>query len=392
MHYIRLLRPPTVERTRTRHVLKIALTITTDLGDAYLSPQEPIEIAVIGAYRDESGALKPVILTQNATPRWRAEMRVLKFDLQLPPSPQPIQTIQVRPASRRLAALGTSDVFPVLDGPGLIMGVYADMPSDQAAPSRVCFRSLRLVGSDVSGPVNALQVEEDFGDSIARHIWDGGVVTLSMIASLCLTDLSATPEVSMPLLRGILRQPARPLNILELGCGVGIVGIGLSRILRACSPGEASHILMTDLQEAEERTLANISRYSKEAENAAPDVDFESLDWHEGKNGGFGAKVEARAWDLIVVSECTYNTDTLLALVQTLSALHMHSADKSGGSCNTKIFLATKPRHSLEREAFDMLAKDGWVVDEKTVVPLPVLNSAGQSVEMYLFSRTATKP
>lgn len=395
MHYIRLLRLPTVERTRTRHLLKIALTVTTDLGDAYLSPQEPIEIAVIGAYRDESGTLKPVILTQNATPRWRAEMRVLKFDLQLPPSPQPIQTIQIRPSSRHLAALGTNDVFPVTDGLGLIMGVYADMSSDQEAPSRVCFRSLRLVGSDVSGPVNALQVEEDFGDSIARHIWDGGVVTLSMIVSLCLTDLSATPEASMPLLRGILRQPEKSLNILELGCGVGIVGLGLSRILRACSPGSASHILMTDLQEAEERTLANISRYSKEAgqgEDTATDVDFESLDWHEGKNGGFGVKVQARTWDLVVVSECTYNTDTLLALVQTLSALHIHSADKSGGSCNTKIFLATKPRHSSEREAFDMLANDGWVVDEKTVVPLPVLNSAGQSVEMYLFSRTTAKP
>ena len=402
MHYIRLLRPPAVERGRSPQSLRIVLAITTDLGDAYLSPQEPVEISVIGAYQDGQNPVRPLNLTQNASPRWRAGMRVLKFAVPLPP--QPIRTIQIRPSSRQLTALGTSDIYPAAAATaggrqaGLIMGVYADISGEGGQdPSYVCFRSLRLVGSDASAPVNALQVEEDFGDSIARHVWDGGVVSLSLIANLCLSGSalsggSGKPPLSK--LSGILRhQRNRPLNILELGCGVGIVGIGLSRILRAAAAADDSYVLMTDLPEAEERAQANIQRYIDDAASSGegdsiPRVDFESLDWQMGKDGTFGDKVQSQPWDLVVVSECTYNTDTLLALVRTLSALHAHSAQRSNSLFDTKIFLATKPRHSSEREAFNMMAEEGWHILERDVLPLPVLGGDAQSVEMYLLSRS----
>lgn len=379
MHYIRLLRPPAFERGK----LKLALTITTDLGDAYLSPREPVELSVIGAFQDAQGRLTPVNLTQNATPRWRDGMRVLKFDLPLPS--QPIQTIQIRPTARQLAALGTTDVYPVPGGKGLIVGVYADMPSGDNKPSPVCFRSLRLVGDDPSAPVNALQVEEDFGDSIARHIWDGGVVTLSLIADICLT----TKPSPLPVFGEILQQE-QPISILELGCGVGIVGIGLSRILKASRSTKEATILMTDLPEAEERTQANISRLLSDAtqtDGPVPKVDYENLDWHEARTGVFGEKTQSKPWDLIVVSECTYNTDTLLALVKTLSALHAHSAGNAESPRDTKVFLSTKPRHSSEREFFEMMSLDGWQTTEKAVLPLPVLDGDAQAVEMYLFSK-----
>ncbi|KAK5654638.1 hypothetical protein OQA88_6959 [Cercophora sp. LCS_1] len=380
MHYIRLLRPPAIERGK----LKLALTITTDLGDAYLSPGEPVALSVIGAFHDAHNRLTPINLTQNATPRWRGGMRVLKFDLPLPP--QPIKTIQIRPTGRQLAALGTSDVYPAPAGKGLIVGVYADVPSDDGGPSQVCFRSLRLVGDDPSAPVNALQVEEDFGDSIARHIWDGGVVTLSLIADICLSARSSP----LPVFSDILRQTERAINVLELGCGVGIVGIGLSRILMASRAAGASTILMTDLPEAEERTQANISRLQDDvAQTGGPahNIDYENLDWQEGRSGVFGEKARSKSWDLIVVSECTYNTDTLLALVRTLSALYAQSTGSSGSSRDTKVFLSTKPRHSSERGFFEMMAVDGWLTTEKAVLPLPVLNGDAQSVEMYLFSK-----
>ena len=390
MHYIRLLRPPAIEqRGGSRHLLKIVLAITTDLGDAYLSPKEPIELSVIGAHRDVNGSLRPIILTQNATPRWRAGMRVLKFDLPLPPDA--IKTIQIRPTNRQLIALSTTDVYRVHGGEGLIMGVYADMPSTDGKPSLVCFRSLRLVGSDGSAPINALQVEEDFGDSIARHVWDGGIATISFIADICFRwerDSRAGGDCPMPLFSSILRQ-SDPLNVIELGCGVGIVGIGLSRILQASPYAASPKVLVTDLAEAEERAEANISRYLEDmapSEQRTSIIEFESLDWHEGKNGAFGEGTQSLPWDLIIVSECTYNTDTLLALVQTLSALHSHSA-QSAMPRDTKVFLATKPRHSSEREFFTMMAAERWVVSEKTVVPLPVIGSDAQLVEMYLFSR-----
>ena len=369
-------------------MLKLVLAITTDLGDSYLSPQEPLELSVIGAFPNDEGILTPVTLTQNATPRWRAGMRVLKFDVPLPP--QPIKTIQIRQSSRQLTVLGTNDVYPA-PAQGLIMGVYADLPSGAEKPSQVCFRSLRLVGSNPSGPVNALQVEEDFGDSIARHIWDGGVVALSLAADLCLAAKPPGVKTSLPLLKSILDQKDRALHILELGCGVGIVGIGLSRILRASESGRSPVILMTDLPEAEERAQANISRYLADVTHSGEEayhVDYENLDWQDGKRGIFGEKTQERPWDLVVVSECTYNTDTLLALVQTLSAVHSHSSQHAKEPRDTKIFLATKPRHSSEREVFDLLAREGWAVDEKTKVPLPMLDGNAQLVEMYLLSKS----
>ncbi len=391
MHYVKLLRPPTIERGRSRQLLKVALAITTDLGDALLSPQEPIELSVIGAYRDDENRLRPVILTQNATPKWRTGMRALKFDLQLPS--QHIETIQIRPSNRQLAILGTFDVYPGVNGQGLILGVYADMPSDDSTPATVCFRSLRLESADASAPINVLQIEEDFGDSIARHVWDGGIVLVSLLAHLCDAGTSSPIGKSLPALSGILQNQDRPLNILELGCGVGIAGIAILRILRASltGVGGAPNILMTDLPEAEERAQANITRcieQEKGSEKATPDLDFESLDWEDGKKGNFGPKTQAQSWDLVVVSECTYNTDTLLALVKTLTALHSHSAGHATAPRDTKLLLATKPRHSSEREAFDMMSKDGWVASEKVVLPLPFLEAAAQSVEVYLFSRS----
>jgi len=389
MHYVRLLRAPTVLTGRTRRLLNVALTITTDLGDDFLSPEEDIEIAVVGAYTNAEGRLTPINLVQHAPPRWRAGMRALKFDIVLPT--HPITTIQIRPSNRQLTALGTADVYPVVEGRALVMGVYADLPDDEGKPALVCFRSLRLVanGQDPAAPVNALQVEEDFGDSIARHIWDGGVVTLSLIADLCLSG--AAPSSSpMPLLSDILCRQHEELNILELGCGVGIVGIGLLRILKASGRGISPRVLMTDLPEAEERAQANVSRYlaGSPVSEEEPEVEYENLDWQDGKVGVFGEKAQSKPWDLVVVSECTYNTDTLLALVQTLSAIDAQSTQKAEGSHSTKIFLATKPRHSSEREAFRMLTDEGWTVDEKTVIPLPVLSGKAQAVEMYLLSKS----
>ncbi|KAK0708556.1 putative methyltransferase-domain-containing protein [Lasiosphaeris hirsuta] len=392
MHYIRLLRAPTMVRGRSGQWLKLVVTITTDLGDAFLSTDAHIELSVVGAYHDKKGVLRPYDLTQAKNPRWQGGMRVLKVDLPIPPR-MPLETIQIRATNRRLAVLGTNDVYPRPDGQALIMGVYADMPvgeGEDAVKTEVCFRSLRLAASDPDPPVNVLQVEEDFGDSIARHIWDGGVVTVSYIADMCLD--AAGDLKPMPVLSGMLRQRDQPLNILELGCGVGIVGIGIARILGAAfaGSGKVPNVLMTDLQDAEGRARANISRrlgQERGPEETAPSIDFESLDWEEGKDGKFGEKVQTRPWDLVVVSECTYNTDTLLALVQTLSALHTHSAQHSESPCAMKIFLSTKPRHSSERQFFDLMLNDGWAVREKDVLPLPVLGDEAQSVEMYLFTK-----
>ncbi|KAK4164583.1 putative methyltransferase-domain-containing protein [Cladorrhinum sp. PSN259] len=380
MHYIKLLRPPVVERVRSEQILKIVLAITTDLGDSYLSPKEAIDLLVIGAYtaqKDGQDQLVPVNLTQRSVPKWRTGMRVLKIDLPLPP--HPITTIQVRPLNRQLTALGTTDIYPPT-GQGLIMAAFSDI--GQTSP--VCFRSLRLPTPDNQ----TFQVEEDMGDSIARHIWDSGIATTSLIADMLLTS-SNNDNTPMQSFRSLL-QSRTPLKILEIGCGIGTLGIAMARILgHQASNLPTPQILMTDLPEAEERARANIAR---QPDTAIPSsLDFESLDWEQGKLGIFREKVQSQKWDLVIVSDCTYNTDTLLSLVQTLSAVHRHSSsseEKEGGKKGPKIFLATKSRHSSERQFFDLMVGDGWTIEEEAEVDLPHIDGGGMPIEVYLFEKT----
>lgn len=393
MHYIRFCRPPEVQAGRPHATVKIVLAITTDLSDAFLSPRNPVQLVVIGAYtehKDGKEQLVPVVLTQGNAPSWRAGMRVLKLDLPLPP--QPIETIQIRPLDRQHTAMGTGDVLP--GNQGLIMPVYADMPrpGDGRAPS-VCFRSLRLSTGDTAAAgiaVQPLQIEEDLGESIARHIWDSGIVMVSLLADMCLDSTASAKEKPLPLFRSILQTPSHPLRILELGCGVGVMGIGLARIMSLNRVGDAPHILITDLPEAEEKARANMARQAGKLEDAPANLEFEALDWEDGKNGVFGEKTASRPWDLVVLCDCTYNTDTLPPLVKTLSALHSHSAQHPSTAelpATTEVLVATKTRHSSERVFFNLMTEDGWAIREQTVLPLPVLDGEGQSVEVYLFGK-----
>ncbi|KAL2257429.1 hypothetical protein VTK26DRAFT_184 [Humicola hyalothermophila] len=395
MHYIKLLRPPVLEGGESQASLKLVLTITTDLGDSFLSPAEPIQLLVLGAYTKEIEGPNQLVHVDFAQPLiWRAGMRVLKVDAPVPwQFWRAIKTIQVRPRSPHLTAIRTSDIRAGKQG--LIMAAYADISTrGDAAPFAVCFRSLRL-----PAPNRLLQFEEDIGDSIARHIWDGGVATASLLAELCL-ESTAEAETLLPSLRSVLQSPGqRPLNILEVGCGIGVLGISIAQILSsmqlpqgATATGATTHILMTDLHEAETRARANMVRQAESIArgSASIQLDFEALDWLDGKEGIFGDKVATRAWDLVVLSDCTYNTDTLSPLVKTLTAIHRHSARRwvegdEGGPRTTEVFVATKPRHSSERIFFDLMTADGWFIRERAVLPLPVLDGEDQTVEVYLF-------
>ena len=386
MHYIRLLRPPTAGRLKGQEVLSIAIAITTDLNDAFLAPHEPVELVIFGAGAGANPV--PVNLTPERKPKWEAGMRALKLDIPFPRN-SAVRTIQIRPANRNLTAFSTSSVYPGPSGDGLILPVYADVLSSQENDRHlICFRSLRLPKADDEAVVSTLKIEELMGESMAGHVWDGGLVTVSLVADLCHSPPTDEKKTPLPILSSILHQD-RPLHVIELGCGVGILGVGFARALAlsASAGKKGTHVLMTDLAEAEERARANIAICADQAgwtSDSAPfGLDFEALDWNDGKVGVFGPEVLARPWDLVVLSDCTYN-DLLPALVQTLSALHRLSAERGS---DTKIMLATKPRHKAEREFFSLMKADGWGIAEKILVPLPVLYSEPEAVQVYLFSK-----
>jgi hypothetical protein len=76
-------------------------------------------------------------------------------------------------------------------------------------------------------------------------------------------------------------------------------------------------------------------------------------------------------------------------LVETLSALHDANTKhaKPDFKHKTKVFLATKPRHSSERALFGLMGQHGWTQMHEQVVPLPLLGSDAATVELYLFEK-----
>lgn len=414
MHYIRLLRPPSVDE---RNNLKLVLNITTDLSDSFLRPDKPVPISVYVHGAEAGGRVR----IDDGTLSWRTGMRVLKLSLPLAgqQAARRIQDVtggddEGPPRIRIAASRGMPDPPHAADIPsdaeGRVLGVSAPFPRPGREP---CYTATREFGLHAG---ELLRIHEELGESMARHIWDSGVVTIGIVADMCRAG-EETQWRKMPVLRNVLRSvtPDAPVNAIELGCGVGILGIGFAAALQISNLDKPRNetsagddvlqqtddlgseksdrpdlgtVLLTDLPDAEELTRKNIEAYLEDKRTARHQnlsLDFESLDWEDGKDGVLGPRARETGWDLIIISDCTYNTDTLSALVRTLSALHRSS--KAVGKPGPRVMLSTKCRHSSENAFFDMMDSDGWDVLESASQPLPVLGSDDQTVEVYLFEK-----
>lgn len=427
MHYIRLLRPPSLDQKEN---LKLILTITTDLGDSFLCPEQPLPISIYALHSRQEVPQQAgnTVKLDDGSVKWCSGSRVLKLDLHLPAKIlRALRSANDDHGSPRISIVSfrTGSEPPNIaevpfDIEGRILGLSVPLPRPG---KETCFTATRDFLTSVGGATGILSIDEEIGESIDRHVWDAGVVTTGLIFDMCKTtdDLKWTKT---PMLRKILGSAIsdRPLNVIELGCGVGILGIGLATALSARSqlrqvqksevdsspftsgtnledavdciietPGLGS-ILLTDLPDAGEMTEGNVLHYNANQDahgSGSVSVQFESLDWEDGKNGVLGPKAKAKGWDLIIISDCTYNVDMLSALVDTLSALHNSAVGlaKSG----PKVMLATKPRHSSERALFDLMEASGWKILESARQPLPTVGLDDEVVEIYLFGQVIEK-
>jgi len=157
------------------------------------------------------------------------------------------------------------------------------------------------------------------------------------------------------------------LNILELGCGCGMVGIGLAQAIPDCE------VLITDLPEAEEIATRNIKEMNPAMSSS---VSFRPLDWDEPLPPG----IQSKTFGVIIVAECTYNTDSIPALIHTLERLLKRSP-------KAIVCLSTKVRHESESMFHDLVKESGILVHAgKTGLPLPrEASGAVESVDVYIF-------
>lgn len=170
---------------------------------------------------------------------------------------------------------------------------------------------------------------------------------------------------TMPSLQNLLRASrGKELRILELGSGCGIVGIGLATMHRNCS------VLLTDLPEVEEIVATNIAVATPPAASA---LTFQTLDWDE--------KIpHDMCSDLIVVSDCTYNVDSLPALVNVLQGLVTLSPAAI-------VLVALKRRHESEAVFFDLMQAAELQNLDQDSIELPSQYGQADRIEFYVFSR-----
>ena len=391
MHYIRMLRPPSLRMNPDGGMqTELVFTITTDLGESSLYYPDTLELVLTAHVFPRSGA--PPTSCVVSTPgslQWSPGRRVSKPKFALPDmvvaglSSEDGVELCISPR----AELSADDVQAVLaPSGGLILPVWVRLNGPDAEQD-VSTRRLRL--TPPSETAMYLEIEEEIGESIARHVWDAGVVALSaVVATYKFPKLAAVQNACLQRVHEILTD-SQGVNVLELGCGVGILGIGLC----AAHPRgvNESTILMTDLRNAEKRARSNMSLLQMQRSGSDlgyAQVMYENLDWEQGRQGHFGRLLYERRWDLVMLADCTYNVDMAPALVETLSAIHASNVAHSGDETfATRVFLATKPRHSSEEKVFELLADAGWTTLESVVLPLPMLGLDPQTVQMYLFEK-----
>jgi predicted nicotinamide N-methyase len=95
-------------------------------------------------------------------------------------------------------------------------------------------------------------------------------------------------------------------GVLELGTGCGIVGMTLAALI------PNSHVTLTDLPEARDIVSRNISSLAAELRNDST-IRFEELDWDAELPAWYAASQERVRTELVLASDCTYNSDSRYA-------------------------------------------------------------------------------
>ena len=312
------------------------VTITTDLGETFYS--NSVDLIATLRSLDQDGE----IFLRKKVP-WKAGDRTATLAFNL--TNQDVEW----PACLHVAVKPSNSSHGRAKGADGFLPPFVDVWSGLLNPTKGLMESgFRVERRFESLAERTVSLLEDAGDSIARHLWDGSLA----LAQHFDQTISLQASTALPLLEHVLVSATyRHLNVLELGCGCGTVGVALAQAVPDCD------VLLTDLDEVEEIVEANIKRMNPAISSK---VAFAALDWTRS----LPEKIVARSNDLIIVSECTYNTGTLQPLVNTLASLIARSP-------KAVVVLATKTRHDSEAAFFDMIQKAGLLENSKMRVPLP---------------------
>lgn len=195
---------------------------------------------------------------------------------------------------------------------------------------------------------------------------DAGIALIACLCSHSRQKLHARCPLFFQLLHPAQSQR---LNVLELGSGCGIVGKALASIRPDC------HVILSDLIDAMELIQLNLADSQLASGSRLSSM---ILDWGQD----LPASITAEQFDLILVCDCTYNSDSIPALVTTLSALIARSP-------GAMIVVAHKLRHDSELSFFDQMADAGLVHAEQLTLPVrggsPKAEDGSQQIDIHVY-------
>ncbi|KAL4890954.1 putative methyltransferase-domain-containing protein [Aspergillus ambiguus] len=360
VYYVRFLKTPRFQKQKPNVVTVSALLcVTTDLGDAFLAQDVDLLVSLTLHKTEKVIYQEPV--------KWRAGKREVAISL----GPFPSQLLQ----KAIVLSVTAGDVRkPSAPSPDRLSG-QASVPLVVSGYSAPFGGSEPLISEKLVerrfAPNDKLQLKiwEETGNSIARHIWDAALASVIYLQHI----VSGDPIWTVPLLQNLLQTDrSAPLRAIELGSGCGIVGIALAQLLPQAS------ILLTDLPEVAEIVTQNIS-VSALARSST--LDFQTLDWDEELPND----LHSGPIDLILVSDCTYNADSLPALISVLTKLVQSSPD-------AVVLVALKRRHESESIFFDLMQSAGLVDLHTDYMQLPSQHDQVDQIELHCYGRAERRP
>ncbi|KAH7323625.1 putative methyltransferase-domain-containing protein [Rhexocercosporidium sp. MPI-PUGE-AT-0058] len=354
MHYIRFLKSPkNIKDSRGVHHLSAVITITTDLGDSFLYSDLPLLVELEDIYGNKlvnGGKAKEYL--------WKSSDGFKGLPIEIPIG---IQTIRAG-AEANIVVRAKEDLHMV-ESFGHALGYKPHCTEDEGGVVTLrgnTKRSGMVERVFKYGDGRKIEIWEEAGESIARHIWDAGLV-LSAYLSFLINGVPTSRSLpQLPALQTILSKP--DLNILELGAGCGIVGITLRQLLP-----NISQMILTDLPEATSILTHNISL-------CTPAPSHSVLDW----SVPLPLPIASMRWNVILVADCTYNPDVVPDLIRTLGRL-------ADGNKDLIVLLAMKVRHESEAVFFTLMKDGGWGIRESIKLPLPVLGGEDEEIEIFVF-------
>ncbi|KAF1971509.1 hypothetical protein BU23DRAFT_556027 [Bimuria novae-zelandiae CBS 107.79] len=382
MRYIRFLKTPRIVHDKKRPGVHVSclITITSDLGDSFLPydltlSAELIEYEQLAGNPDteaEASDLKLLHAFPNnvitwKTIHWKAGLRSLAVTIPLSRTYHQNGPLIVRIGTEPKSPCDELDKLLQHDSRGVVSVWSAPFTLETNSPGLKTAERRFKIGDSIH------HILEETGESIARHLWDAGV-TLSFQLPYLLTSSSVFDKAFTPLQNldtndlADSQNAIRPLHIIELGTGCGIVGISLSHLL------PHSRISLTDLPEAHDIVALNTSLASKTRTNDAT-LSFVELDW----DSPGPLPPPSNNVDLVIAADCTYNADSSPAFVHTIQAIAARSPDVT-------VAVAMKKRHESEDVFFELMRKAKFRSMNAVCFPLPGDERAGEEgVEVWVY-------